>query len=93
MTNATTKAATAMPNKIWAWAQTSLITRWSNHGAGVGTTEYVRADIVAADIARLRGEYLRALEDVKDLANSPRYAGRGLYALIEDLRAAWEAKP
>ena len=50
------------PERIWAWRQTT-ITRWSGHGEGKDTTEYVRADLFDAKdkcIAELEAKLAKA---------------------------------
>ena len=52
------------PERIWAWRQTT-ITRWSGHGEGKDTTEYVRADLFDAKdkcIAELEAKLAKAVE-------------------------------
>ena len=65
MTDATTKVATDMPNKIWACTQISLINRWSRHEWGAGTIKYVRADIATTEADALRAEVKRLREALK----------------------------
>ena len=43
---------TEMPDRLWAWQQT-IFPRFSSHGEGKDTTEYVRADLFYAKDKRI----------------------------------------
>ena len=59
---------TEMPERIWAWQQT-IFPRFSSHGDGKDTTEYVRADLFYAKdkcIAELEAKLAKAVEALKE---------------------------
>ena len=51
---------------------------------------WAKAQLMLAAMGAGRGDYLRALTDVKDLADSTKYAGLGLNELIDELRNTQE---